>query len=344
MIKPNYWLSAIQSQKYYPEYCYSADLEDRVRQAEEQPEPAVESVNEWIVESTGEAVPAIEPPTPVEEIRPTSRTSVFLQPVAELNQIYRAENDLLLYEITNLKMQIEQLATGTTLNPAHQMDEATQEAFEQIRTDLHAMISPLSAITGYHDLLASESVGTLTTMQQRFLERIRTAADKIHDSIDQIDAKVRAGVHLPADGEVIPTVSLQKVIEESFHDYHQLIHDRHLEVRMLSPENLPNIHGDYHEVQPVINKILNSLLSITPNESSVQSKLALQVELDGKKSVLWKAITRAETEVLPGKELDEFSEYLQENVFTLAERLNCQLWMDSAIHTERQVNLLFAAV
>ncbi len=181
-------------------------------------------------------------------------------------------------------------------------------------------------------------------MQQRFLERIHTAAEKIHQSIDQIDQKVKAGVHQPEEMVSNPTVSLQKVIEDSFQDYQQLIHDRHLEVRMLNPENLPPIQGSYHEIQPVVNKILNSLLSITPNQSSIQSKLALQIELDGKKSVLWKATTRAETEVLPGKELDEFSEYLQENVFSLAERLNCQLWMDSAIHTERQVNLLFAAV
>lgn len=321
----------------------SAEIEDKVKQLEEQPKLAVEPHGDWIVESTGETVAAIEPPQ-ASETGSATRTSIFDKQPPDISQLYRAENDLLLYEITSLRQQIEQLAACTSITASSQTDQETKLAFEQIRSDLHDMLSPISAITGYHDLLLSESVGTLTTMQQRFLERIRTAADKLHQTIDHMDSMVQGGVSVASHPSVPQTVSLQKIIEDSFKNYQQLIHERGLEVRMLNPDDLPQINGSYNEVQPVVNKILNSLLSVTPNKSSIQSRLALQVEIDGRKNILWKATTHAETEILPGNELDEFSEYLQENVFSLTERLNCQLWMDAAVHTERQVNLLFAAV
>ena len=112
---------------------------------------------------------------------------------------------------------------------------------------------------------------------------------------------------------------------------------------MLSPNDIPKVKGKYQEIQPIVHRILNSLLAITPIGSSIQSKMALQVEMDGKRNVLWKATSNAQLVDQPSRELDEFSEYLQENVFSLTERLDCQLWMDTAVHTERQINLLFAA-
>jgi signal transduction histidine kinase len=319
----------------------NADLEDRLKAMEEVPQPTVESPGNWILESTGETIPAA--PQPDEDNRPPSRTGMFNQPYSDLNEMVKAENQMLLEEIANMRTQLQQLAASTSITAATQQDEQVKLALEQIRADLHAMLSPLSAITGYHDLLASESVGSLTTMQQRFLERIRTAADKLHHSIDHIDQVVQGGPMEAPVNVPPPSVSLSKMIEESFGNYQNLIHERELDVRLVVPEDLPEVRGSINELQPVINKILNSLLSVTPNKSSIQSRLALQDEGDGKKSILWKATTHAETEILPGKDLDEFSEYLHENVFNLAERLNCQLWMDSAVHTERQVNLLFAA-
>jgi signal transduction histidine kinase len=321
----------------------SAERDERLKALEEQPKPTVESSGTWFVEATGESVPAVEQQADVESSGNT-RTGIYLKEPPSISEIYRAENDLLLDEITNLRQSIEQLAASTSLNASAQTNESTKMALEEIRADLREMLSPLSAITGYHDLLISESVGTLTTMQQRFLDRIRGAADKLHLTIDHIDRVAMSGVPDASKAKVQSTVSLQKIIDESFRNYQQLIHERDLEIRMLIPDDLPLVKGSQNEIQPVVNKILNSLLSVTPNKSHIQSRLALQVELDGKKNVLWKATTHAETEILPGKELDEFSEYLQENVFSLAERLHCQLWMDAAVHTERQVNLLFAAV
>jgi signal transduction histidine kinase len=320
----------------------STERDERLKALEEQPKTNVESSGAWFVEATGETVPAVEQQSEAEPPI-TTRTGIYLKQPPSLCEIYRVENDLLLYEITNLRQSIEQLAASTALAASAQTNESTRTALEEIRTDLRDMLSPLSAITGYHDLLLSESVGTLTTMQQRFLDRIRNAADKLHLTIDHIDQVAMSGVPNTGKAEIQPTVSLQKIIDESFRNFQQLIHERNLEVRMLIPDGLPQVKGTQNEIQPVVNKILNSLLSITPNKSHIQSRLALQVELDGKKNVLWKATTHAETEILPGKELDEFSEYLQENVFSLAERLHCQLWMDAAVHTERQVNLLFSA-
>lgn len=317
-----------------------SELEDRLKSLEEQPKPTLQSPGEWIVEETGETVTVFEPGSaPLPE--PASRTSLlFKQPDA--SDIYRAENELLLYEIANLRGQLEQLAVSASLSASAQTDETARLAIEQIREDLHGMLSPLSAITGYHDLLASESVGTLTTMQQRFLERIRTAAEKLHHTIDHLDQMVLEGGPEPRKPEAAPSVSLQKVVENAFSEHKQIITDRELHIQIQADEGLPLALGSAKEIQPVVNKILNSLLSITPGKSRIQSRLSLQTQPDGSNTILWKATTRAETEILPGKELDEFSEYLQENVFSLAERLNCQLWMDSAVHTERQVNLLFA--
>lgn len=321
----------------------TADLQEQVRQYEAQPQPPIDTSADWVVEATGEPVPPTEQ-TAIQELDlSNSRLAVFTHPPLNLAQIYQAENELLLEEITHLRDQLHELAAATNRAAEAQSDEGARAALERIREELHHLVSPLSAITGYHDLLISESVGNLTEMQQKFLDRIRFAAEKLHHTIDEIEQVAQTGIPEDAEGLTIPVLPLQNVVEESFKSFQQLIHDRHLEIKLLSPADIPRIKGKYQEIQPIVHRILNSLLSITPTGSSIQSKLALQVAMDGKRNVLWKATSNAQMTDVPSRELDEFSEYLQENVFSLAERLDCQLWMDTAVHTERQVNLLFAA-
>ncbi len=328
---------------------YLADLEEQLLQ---QPEPistVTETPGPWVVEDTGETA-AVEA-TGVTTVRDMEETSVIHtriskyihQPHDELT-IYKAENDLMLYEIYSLMSNLEHLdqtAIAAGEEPTH---DGAREALSRIRDEVRNMLSPLSAITGYHDLLISESVGNLTPMQQRFLDRIRNAADKLHHSIENVSVVAETSQPFALEEPLISTIALQPVIEKSFNFYQQIIHDRGLEIHLQSAADIPEITGKEEEISQVVNKILNSLLAVTPNHSAVHSQLSMQMELDGRKNVLWKASALAQSDLAPGKELDEFSEYLQENVFNLAERLNCQLWMDAAVHTERQVNLLFAAV
>ncbi len=320
-----------------------ADLEEQVKQFEARVQPPIDTSAAWVVESTGEPVPPVE--QAAHELPDLTRTrlAIFTHPPLNLAQIYQAENDLLLEEITHLRDQLHELAAATNRAAEAQSDEGARAVLEKIREELHHLVSPLSAITGYHDLLISESVGNLTEMQQKFLDRIRSAAERLHHTIDEIEQVAQTGISLDSAGQALTVLPLQDVVEDSFKSFQQLIHDRKLEIKLLTPADIPRIRGKYQEVQLIVHRILNSLLTITPNGSTIQSKLALQVALDGKRNVLWKATSNAQMTDLPSKEMDEFSEYLQENVFTLAERLDCQLWMDSAVHTERQVNLLFVA-
>jgi len=321
----------------------TADLKEQVRQYELHPQPPIDTSTAWVVEATGEPVPPVEPVTIEEYDLPNSRLAIFTRPPLNLAQIYHAENELLLEEITHLRDQLHELAAATNRAAEAQTDTGARAALERIREELHHLVSPLSAITGYHDLLISESVGNLTEMQQKFLDRIRSAAEKLHHTIDEIEQVAQTGIPEDVDGRSVSVIPLQNIVEESLNSFQQLIHDRKLEIKLLSPADIPRIRGNYQEIQPIVHRILNSLLSITPTGSSIQSKLALQVAMDGKRNVLWKATSNAQITDVPSRELDEFSEYLQENVFSLAERLDCQLWMDTAVHTERQVNLLFAA-
>ncbi len=318
------------------------DLQDQLQHYDALPRPKVEEPTNWVIEATGELVPHSEQAPAAGEKLPETRLSIFTRPTTNLSQIYQAENGLLLEEIAHLRDQLEDLAATANRAAAAQSDDGARAALERIREELHHLVSPLSAITGYHDLLISESVGNLTEMQQRFLDRIQNAAERLHQTIDEIEQVAQNGIP-EIETQTADLLPLQDVVEESFKSFHQLIHDRKLEIKMLSPNDIPKVKGKYQEIQPIVHRILNSLLAITPIGSSIQSKMALQVEMDGKRNVLWKATSNAQLVDQPSRELDEFSEYLQENVFSLTERLDCQLWMDTAVHTERQINLLFAA-
>jgi signal transduction histidine kinase len=295
------------------------------------------------VEETGETVATADTHTGEKESELVTRMSPFTRSTISLEHLYQSENSLLLDYIAQLGTQLQDLAESTHVAMEKQVDDGARQALLKIKEELHSLLSPLSSITGYHDLLISESVGNLTEMQQRFLDRIRSAAEKLHQSIDEIEQVADTG--LPALPSSTPPsyIRLQDLVDESFKSFQQLIQDRRLEVRIIVPNDLPKIHGKREEIQPIVQKILNSLLSISSDGSNIKSRLSMQVELNGKRNVLWKTTSQAQANNLPAKELDEFSEYLQENVFSLAERLDCQLWMDASVHTERQVNLLFPA-
>jgi len=319
------------------------DLQDQLKGYETKPEPTPEVSQAWIVEETGETVATNETPTITGEEEPRTRMSPYIRPVSALETIYLSENTLLLDYIAHLGIQLQELADSTHAAMENQQDDDARKALLKIKEDLHVLLSPLSSITGYHDLLISESVGNLTEMQQRFLDRIRTAAEKLHQTIDEIEQVAEKGLPAPLAANPPAFLKLQDLVDESFKSFQQLIQDRKLEVRIQVPKDLPRIVGRQDDIRPIVQKILNSLLSISSDGSNIQSRLSMQVELNGKRNVLWKTTSQAQANNLPAKELDEFSEYLQENVFSLAERLDCQLWMDASVHTERQVNLLFPA-
>lgn len=311
------------------------ETEARLHEYQEEPHPVFKNQGEWIEESSNQN-------NRVDSSEKVSHSRIDTFTRAEDSTAsLQAENEMLLNEITDLHAQLTQIRTRAASSLLNDSEANARESMEQIREELQEMLTSLSAITGYHDLLLSESVGSLTLMQQRFLERIRSAADKLHESIDEIDQITQEG-SVEIKEKPVKHVDLAHVIDGAFGQLQNMIHDRELEIRLLSPQNVPEIIGNPQEIQPVVEKILHSLLSISPERSQIHSRISLQVEPNGDQNVLWVVSSRAESEIAPGKELDEFSEYLQENVFSLADRLKCQLWMDSLVKTERQVSLLFA--
>jgi signal transduction histidine kinase len=70
-------------------------------------------------------------------------------------------------------------AGGQELVQSHQRFEESRDRFA------HDLRGPLQAIMGYADLLAADATGPLNPKQRSFLEKIRAAAIKITDIIDQ---------------------------------------------------------------------------------------------------------------------------------------------------------------
>jgi signal transduction histidine kinase len=182
-----------------------------------------------------------------------------------------AEKDILAGE---LKLALEEVARlrSITENEGENIIEKSSSALteNQMGYCLQAMLQarqPLSAITGYSDLLLGESIGALSDLQRRFLERIRSVTEQMTAILDEVQKLTQHGdPSLKLDLLAFP---LSEVVDGALLNNSEILKSKGITVRSDLPESLPRLRIDRHVVEQVITSLIRKASNATPMEGQI---------------------------------------------------------------------------
>ncbi|MEJ2148557.1 MAG: GAF domain-containing protein, partial [Chloroflexota bacterium] len=142
----------------------------------------------------------------------------------------------------------------------------------------HELRTPMTSIKGYADLLLLGAAGEITDEQRRFLEIVKTNADRlsllVNDLLDisrieqgrvQLDL-LDVDLH-ELIGGVIDVIEGRKEND-----------GRSIELAVDIPEDLPNIQADYDRITQVITNLVSNAYQYTPDDGKVTVKATPQEE------------------------------------------------------------------
>ncbi len=98
---------------------------------------------------------------------------------------------------------------------------------------------PMTSIVGYTDFLLGELIGILGTLQRRFLERIRTSAERMRRLVDNL--LIIAGGEISTPEGSIEKFDLSSVIDDAVTRTGSELRDRSIALRMDLPKHMPDL-------------------------------------------------------------------------------------------------------
>lgn len=128
---------------------------------------------------------------------------------------------------------------------------------------------PLTAIAGYTDLLLGESVGLLGANQRRFLERIRTAVERMEHSLAVLASRVP-----DAAAEAPPgAADVGAIVEQALEVLHDDLQSRGLAVRLDLPPQPILVPAEPALLQSIVADLLANAAGATPSGREIHVSL-----------------------------------------------------------------------
>lgn len=126
---------------------------------------------------------------------------------------------------------------------------------------------PLESISNYCDLLLSESVGILGTLQKKFVDRISIAADQISELLDEFEKQSES--EKPARHDENNCTNIHLILEDILTRNAMLLREKQLVLQMEVPDELEKIQGEKKEIYGIIETVLMNAFAITPKDGSI---------------------------------------------------------------------------
>jgi PAS domain S-box-containing protein len=138
---------------------------------------------------------------------------------------------------------------------------------EFISTVSHELRTPMTSIKGYTDLLIGEKVGTLSDQQRRFVQVIKTNADRltalVNDFLD-ISRMETGRVKLKMEG--LDMLAMIHTVADNFRG--QMV-EKELELVLDLPAQLPLVRGDQDRVIQILENLTSNAWKYTPAGGTV---------------------------------------------------------------------------
>jgi len=193
---------------------------------------------------------------------------------ATLEEVARLQN---LLAASNIR--VLELERKLSHNPV-----ITTEDQEIIASIVQELRQPMASVMGYTDLLLAETVGILGTLQRKFLERVRSATERLRVLLDDLIQITSFGggslelIHQPVD--------LAVVIDAAITDISARLREKNINLSIELPDELPLLYADREGIQQIIGQLLQNASLATPPEGSITLRAGIQKEEPGEYLIL----------------------------------------------------------
>ncbi len=147
-------------------------------------------------------------------------------------------------------------------------EESQAEHQEAIAGLVNEFRTPMTALTGYTDLLLGEQPGILTEMQRQFLERMRANVQQLGQLLNDL-----LQLASPRTEEVLLTpqpIDLLGIIEVAIAELGARFHERRLDVRMDFPPGVPPVRADRDSLYQIMVRLLSNAAQCSRPNSEVR--------------------------------------------------------------------------
>ncbi len=201
------------------------------------------------------------------------RKSAGAQGVPDQTRQLEHELRLTLEEVARLQNSLAAASIRVHELESHSKSPDMNEQVQVLASISQEFRQPMSSIIGYTDLLLGESVGILGNMQRKFLERIKTASQRLGGLLDDL---IQITTLENARLEIKPTViDLNMIVDNAMTYTSSQIREKNITLRLDVPESSHQIQTDPEALQ----QILIHLLQNASAASLVEGIVTLRVKL-----------------------------------------------------------------
>jgi signal transduction histidine kinase len=228
------------------------------------------------------------------------------------------------------------------------------EKMEQVAVLAQELRQPMSSIIGYTDFLLGESIGILGTLQQKFLDRVKVATERMARLVDELIQVTT----LETDSAVVrkQMVDLGLVLDKAIAEASTHLREKDIALRVDMPEDLPHLDADPEAIEQVIADLLQNAGTVTPENGDIWLRariessdglpdyVLLQVTDQGGGIAaqdiqrVFSTVQRIESPAIEG--VGESVDVLS-NVKALVEALGGRIWVDSELGQGSTFSVLF---
>lgn len=146
-------------------------------------------------------------------------------------------------QLEEAQARIQYLETELNRQNRREMDEVVVSLIQELRT-------PMTAITGYTDLLLSETVGILGLKQRDFLQRVKARTEQMEALLGQI---VQLTTQVDFSSSTDEPVDVREMIETAVETMLTQLREKNLRLDLDVPYNLPPL--------PISRKALHQIMT-----------------------------------------------------------------------------------
>jgi signal transduction histidine kinase len=190
-------------------------------------------------------------------------------------QIFQLQHKL---ERTN--RELEQRVEDRTADLKQALSKLTE--LNQLKSNFisnisHELRTPLTHIKGYLDILADQSLGPLTPLQENAITVLLRSEDRLEQLIDdliQFSLAVRGELSLS-----LQSLEIRQLVDAYLPQALKKANAKDIELDIVVPTELPKILADENKMQWVFNQLLDNGIKFTPSEGLVRLSAQQEGEL-----------------------------------------------------------------
>ncbi len=184
---------------------------------------------------------------------------------------FKGERRYVNVTVAPVTMSDEYLGSVSVFRDITREVEADRAKTDFVSTVSHELRTPMTSIKGYADLMLLGAAGPVSETQSRFLNVIKSNADRLSILVnDLLDiSRIESG-RVKLD---IRPISIESVIEQVATSLRGRIEEKHLTLRLSLPEEeLPRVYGDRDRVIQILTNLVSNAYQYTPDGGSITVK------------------------------------------------------------------------